>query len=52
MAAADISSRYEDLCRLCAMKTTLLMGLNIFAQEGALRQVEKKIENCFQFQVK
>lgn len=51
MAAVDIGSRYEDLCRLCAMKTTVLLSVNIFAQEGALRQVDKKIESCLQFQV-
>lgn len=51
MAAVDISSRYEDLCRLCAMKTAVLLSVNIFAQEGALRQVDKKIESCLQFQV-
>ncbi|KAL3284014.1 hypothetical protein HHI36_018184 [Cryptolaemus montrouzieri] len=51
MAATVDSSRYGDLCRLCAAKTTLVLGINIFEDEGTIRQVRKKIECCLPVQV-
>lgn len=46
MAAIVDSSRYGDLCRLCATKTTLVIGINIFENEATSRQICKKIESC------
>lgn len=50
MAASD-TTRYGDLCRLCGIKTGEIVGINIFADEGILRQVYKKIEICLPVQV-
>ncbi|CAG9821543.1 unnamed protein product [Phaedon cochleariae] len=40
------NSKYEDLCRLCATKTTMVLAINIFEHEGTIRQISKKIETC------
>lgn len=51
MAATD-TTRYGELCRLCASKTTLIIAINIYGNEGALRQIDKKIETCLPVQVR
>lgn len=38
------------LCRLCAMKSSL-PGVEIFSNEGMLREIKKKIEICLRFMV-
>ncbi|XP_018330113.1 zinc finger protein 260 [Agrilus planipennis] len=49
--AADDNTRYGDLCRLCATKTNMLLGVNIFGNEAAVRQINKKIETCLPIQI-
>lgn len=45
----DLSDNsFAYLCRLCAMKTTL-PGVEIFSNEGLLRETKKKIEVCLRF---
>ncbi|XP_044764804.1 zinc finger protein 260-like [Coccinella septempunctata] len=51
MASTVDLSRYGDLCRLCATKTTLILGIHIFENEGSLREVRKKIECCLPLQI-
>lgn len=51
MASTVDLSRYGDLCRLCATKTTLVLGIHIFENEGSLREVRKKIECCLPLQI-
>lgn len=46
-----VNSRFDELCRLCAAKTTNMLGINIFENEGALRQVNKKIQSCLPIHV-
>lgn len=43
--------KYEELCRLCANKTEVYLGINIFGHEGAIRQLNKKIDSCLPVQV-
>ncbi|KAJ8924726.1 hypothetical protein NQ315_000878 [Exocentrus adspersus] len=43
--------KYEELCRLCATKTTMVLSINIFANEGTTRQISKKICTCLPVQV-
>lgn len=50
MAATD-TARYGDLCRLCASKTNIVLAVNIYGNEGAIRQIHKKIETCLPVQV-
>ncbi|XP_017786267.1 PREDICTED: zinc finger protein 260-like [Nicrophorus vespilloides] len=50
MATVD-TTRYVDLCRLCATKTNMVMGLSIFDSEGSVRQIYKKIETCLPVQI-
>lgn len=45
----EIINSLEDLCRLCAGKIDVLMGLNIFASDN--RQIFKKICVCLPIQV-
>jgi hypothetical protein len=42
---------FDYLCRLCAAKTSVLMGLHIFEREGDSRQIFKKITSCLPVQV-
>lgn len=51
MAAAD-PTRYGELCRLCASKVNIVIALNIFSNEGTMRQINKKIETCLPVQVR
>lgn len=39
-----------SLCRLCALKS-LSPVFEIFSEEGILRELKKKIENCLHFTV-
>lgn len=50
MANAE-TTKYSDLCRLCCSKTNQMMGIHIFANDGSLRQIDKKIEACLSIQV-
>ncbi|KRT83025.1 zinc-finger associated domain containing protein [Oryctes borbonicus] len=50
MATVD-TTRYSDLCRLCGIKTGDVLGINIFADEGIVRQIYKKIEICLPVQI-
>lgn len=50
MAAMD-TTRFLELCRLCAAKTCIGMGIHIFENEGAIRQINKKIETCLPLHV-
>ncbi|GJQ67869.1 hypothetical protein Trydic_g16631 [Trypoxylus dichotomus] len=50
MATSD-TTRYSDLCRLCGIKTGEVLGINIFADEGIVRQIYKKIEICLPVQI-
>lgn len=43
---------FNELCRLCAAKTNVLVGLPIFESEGDTRQIFKKIRACLPVQVK
>lgn len=51
MAAVD-NPKYEELCRLCATKTTMVLAINIFENEGTIRQISKKICTCLPVQVR
>jgi hypothetical protein len=52
MASGTITSPdFDYLCRLCAAKTSVLMGLHIFEREGDSRQIFKKITACLPVQV-
>ena len=52
MASVTIPSpEFDYLCRLCAAKTSVLMGLHIFEREGDSRQIYKKITACLPVQV-
>lgn len=51
MAAIDCTARYSDLCRICATKTNMILGINIYANEGVVREIDKKIESCLPIQV-
>lgn len=43
--------RYGDLCRLCATKTNMVLAINIFENEGTMREINKKIESCLPIRV-
>ncbi|CAG9829538.1 unnamed protein product [Diabrotica balteata] len=45
------NSKFEELCRLCATKTEVFLAINIFENEGIIRQVSKKIDSCLPVQV-
>lgn len=45
------NAHFGDLCRLCASKTSILLAVNIFESEGAIRQISKKIQSCLPVQV-
>ncbi|KAJ8929269.1 hypothetical protein NQ314_018062 [Rhamnusium bicolor] len=50
MAAVE-NPKFEELCRLCATKTTMVLAINIFENEGTIRQISKKICTCLPIQV-
>lgn len=43
--------KYEELCRLCATKTTMILAVHIFENEGVIRQISNKIHNCLPIKV-
>lgn len=47
-----IVEEFEYLCRLCATKTGILMGLPIFEAGNQMRNIDKKIAACLPVQVK
>lgn len=49
MAVVD---EFEYLCRLCATKIGILMGLPIFEAGDHMRNIDKKIAACLPVQVK
>ncbi|XP_060535580.1 zinc finger protein 260-like [Cylas formicarius] len=54
MAAAalvDANTKFDELCRLCAAKTAVVLSVNIFEGEGPARQLSRKIHTCLQLQV-
>ncbi|KAJ8973764.1 hypothetical protein NQ317_017566 [Molorchus minor] len=51
MAVAIENPKYEELCRLCATKTTMELAIHIFEAEGTIRQISKKICTCLPIQV-
>lgn len=52
MACASLCSPdFNNLCRLCAAKTSVLLGLHIFDSESDTRQIFKKICECLPIQV-
>lgn len=48
---AGLNTNYNDLCRICAAKTSILVGINIFEGEGTVREINKKIATCLPIQV-
>lgn len=49
MSNLDLSDNsFSFFCRLCAMKSSLA-GVEIFSNEGMLREIKKKIEICLRF---
>lgn len=52
MALAGVETpKYEELCRLCATKTTMVLAIHIFENEGAIRQINNKIHSCLPIKV-
>lgn len=49
--ATGLIENYNDLCRICASKTSVLAGINIFEGEGTIREINKKISSCLPIQV-
>ncbi|KAJ8929273.1 hypothetical protein NQ314_018066 [Rhamnusium bicolor] len=50
MAAVE-NPKFEELCRLCAIKTTMDLAINIFENESTIRQISKKICTCLPIKV-
>ncbi|EGI67202.1 PREDICTED: zinc finger protein 665-like [Acromyrmex echinatior] len=46
-----VVEEFDYLCRLCATKTGILMGLPIFEAGDQMRNIDKKIEACLPVQV-
>lgn len=46
-----VVEEFDYLCRLCAAKTGLLMGLPIFEAGDQMRNIDKKIAACLPVQV-
>lgn len=46
-----VVEEFTELCRLCAAKTSLLLGLPIFETEGEMRHIDEKISACLPVQV-
>lgn len=42
---------YDDLCRLCATKLSILMSLPIFGNGEKVKNIDKKIVACLPVQV-
>lgn len=47
-----VVEEFDYLCRLCAAKTGILMGLPIFEAGDQMRNIDKKIAACLPVQVK
>ena len=47
-----VVEEFDYLCRLCATKTGILMGLPIFGAGDQMRNIDKKIAACLPVQVK
>lgn len=47
-----VVEEFDYLCRLCATKTGILMGLPIFEAGDQMRNIDKKIAACLPVQVK
>ncbi|XP_012252724.2 zinc finger protein ZFP2-like [Athalia rosae] len=46
-----VAEEFSELCRLCAAKTSLLLGLPIFDSDGEMRHIDQKISACLLLQV-
>lgn len=46
-----VVEEFDYLCRLCATKTGILMGLPIFEDGEQMRNIDKKIAACLPVQV-
>lgn len=46
-----VVEEFDYLCRLCATKTGILMGLPIFEAGDQMRNIDKKIASCLPVQV-
>ncbi|KAJ8894482.1 hypothetical protein PR048_007136, partial [Dryococelus australis] len=46
-----ITPVFNDLCRLCANKISVLMGTPIFDREGDTKQIPQKIATCLPVEV-
>jgi len=46
-----VVEEFDYLCRLCATKTGILMGLPIFEAGEQMRNIDKKIAACLPVQV-
>lgn len=47
-----VVEEFDYLCRLCATKTGILMGLPIFEAGDQMRNIDKKIAACLPVQVR
>ena len=47
-----IAGEFDYLCRLCATKTGMMMGLPIFEAGDRMRNIDKKIAACLPIQVR
>lgn len=47
-----VVEEFDYLCRLCATKTGILMGLPIFEAGNQMRNIDKKIAACLPVQVR
>lgn len=43
--------KYDELCRLCATRTTMVLAIHLFENEGTIRQICKKIDSCLHLKV-
>jgi hypothetical protein len=48
----SVVDEIDYLCRLCATKMGILMGLPIFEANEQMRNIDKKISACLPVQVK
>ncbi|XP_046597359.1 zinc finger protein 260 [Neodiprion lecontei] len=46
-----VIEEFSELCRLCAGKTSLSLGLPIFETEGEIRHIDEKISACLPVQI-
>ncbi|GLV45931.1 Meiotic central spindle [Carabus blaptoides fortunei] len=49
--AGNLTENCNELCRLCASKVNVLIGINIFEGAGTVREINKKISVCLPIQV-